>query len=58
MGPIPHSMPGKRDASSAVAEMEAHPETYPHVIRVEDANGLKIANNSFARALDALNATY
>lgn len=45
-------------ASSAVAEMEAHPETYPPVIRVEDSNRLKITNNSFARALDALNATY
>ena len=56
VGPIPHSTPGKRDASSTVAEMEAHPETYPPVIRVEDANGLKITNNSFARALDALNA--
>ena len=53
-GPMPHSTPGKQDASSAVAEMEAHPETYPPVIRVKDANGLKITNNSFARALDAL----
>lgn len=58
VGPMPHSTPGKLDASSAVAEMEAHPETYPPVIRVEDANGLKITNNSFARALDALNAIY
>lgn len=53
-GPMPHSTPGKRDASSAVAEMEAHPETYPRVIRLQDASGLKITNNSFARALDAL----
>lgn len=54
VGPMPHSTPGMRDASSVVAEMEAHPETYPPVIRVRDANGLKITNNSFARALDAL----
>ena len=53
-GPMPHSTPGKRDASSAVAEMEAHPETYPPVIRLRDASGLKITNNSFARALDTL----
>lgn len=54
VGPMPHSTPGKRDASSAVDEMEAHPETYPRVIRLRDASGLKITNNSFARALDAL----
>ena len=56
VGPIPHSTPCKRDASSAVAEMEAHPETYPPVIGVEDANGLKITNNSFAQALETLEA--
>lgn len=54
VGPMPHSTPGKRDASSAVAEMEAHPGTYPPVIEIRDANGLKITNNSFARALGAL----
>ncbi|MEE8732424.1 MAG: hypothetical protein SOI46_02295 [Eggerthellaceae bacterium] len=53
-GPMPHSTPGKRDASSTVAMMEAHPETYPPVIRLTDANGLKITNNSFAVALDAI----
>ena len=56
-GPMPHSTPGKRDASSAVAMMEAHPETYPPVIRLTDANGLKITNNSFAVALDELAAS-
>lgn len=54
VGPMPHSTPGKRDASSAIAEMENHPETYPPVIRMRDANGLKITNNSFAQALDGL----
>lgn len=55
-GPMPHSTPGKRDASSAIAEMEAHPETYPPVIQLRDSNGLKITNNSFAKALDELDA--
>jgi hypothetical protein len=54
VGPMPHSTSGKRDASSAIAEMENHPETYPPVIRMHDANGLKITNNSFAQALDEL----
>lgn len=55
-GPMPHSTPGKRDASSAIAEMEAHPESYPPVIKLRDSNGLKITNNSFANALDELAA--
>lgn len=54
VGPIPHSTSGKGDASSVIAEMENHPETYPPVIRLQDANGLKITNNSFADALDKL----
>lgn len=55
-GPMPHSTPGKRDASSTIAEMEAHPETYPPVIQLRDSNGLKITNNSFANALNELAA--
>lgn len=54
VGPMPHSTSGKRDASSAIAEMENHPETHPPVIGMYDANGLKITNNSFAQALDEL----
>lgn len=56
VGPMPHSTPGKRDASSAIAEMEARPETYPPLIKLRDSNGLKITNNSFGRALDELEA--
>lgn len=51
-GPMPHSTPGKRDASSAIAEMETHPELYPPVVRLRDSSGLKITNNSFSRALE------
>lgn len=54
VGPMPHSTPGKRDASSAVAEMRARPEIYPPVIELRDSTGLKITNNSFARALGRL----
>lgn len=55
-GPMPHSTPGKRDASSAIAEMKAHPELYPPVIELRDSNGLKITNNSFTHGLDSLDA--
>lgn len=54
VGPMPHSTPGKRDASSAIAEMKANPKIYPPVIELRDSNGLKITNNSFTKGLDAL----
>lgn len=56
VGPMPHSTPGKRDASSAITEMENRPDIYPPVIRMEDSHGPKITNNSFARALETLEA--
>lgn len=56
VGPMPHSTPGKRDASSAIAEMQSHPETYPPVVELRDSTGLKITNNSFARGLNELSA--
>ena len=55
---MPHSTPGKRDASSAIAEMEAHPELYPPVVRLRDSSGPKITNNSFLRALETVKALY
>lgn len=54
VGPMPHSTPGKFDSSSAVAEMQTHPDIYPPVIELRDSNGLKITNNSFGQALEAL----
>jgi hypothetical protein len=54
VGPMPHSTPGTFDAGSAVSEMESHPEMYPQVIEMRDSTGLKITNNSFAKALDEL----
>ena len=56
VGPMPHSTPGKRDASSAIAEMTSHPESYPPIIELRDSSGLKITNNSFARGLEKLAA--
>lgn len=53
-GPMPHSTPGKRSASSMIAEMENHPESYPPVITLRDSTGLKITRNSFTRALEEL----
>lgn len=55
-GPMPHSTAGKGEASSAIAEMEAHPEIYPPVIRLTDSNGLKITNKSFTKGLAELEA--
>lgn len=54
VGPLPHSTPGKLDSSSAVAEMESHPDLYPPVYRLFDSTGLKITNNSFRRAVEEL----
>lgn len=52
VGPIPHSVPGKRDGSSIITQMENHPESYPSVIRLMDANQLKITKSSFLKGLD------
>lgn len=41
-GPMPHSTPGKGDASSFIAKVESRPECYPPLIRLEDSTGLKI----------------
>ncbi len=54
VGPMPHSTPGKGGASSFIARVESQPDCYPPFIRLEDSTGLKITNNSFARALDLL----
>ena len=55
VGPQPHSTPGKLDSSSAISEMEKHPEMYPIVIRCTNERGeLEISKNSFKNALEAL----
>lgn len=55
IGPSPHSTPGMGDSSSAIANMQAHPETYPPVIVMRDKGGKpKITRNSLENALDEL----
>ena len=55
VGPMPHSTGGKGGSSSAIAEMENHPEYWPHVIRLRNESGkLVITNNSFKEALQEL----
>ena len=58
VGPMPHSVRGKGDASSAIQRMKDHPESYPPVIEARDSNGLKITNNSFRAALKELDELF
>ncbi|WP_321974209.1 hypothetical protein [Paratractidigestivibacter sp.] len=50
-GPMPHSTPGKVDASSFVAQVENNPGQYPPMFRMGAGHELKITNNSFKNAL-------
>ena len=54
VGPMPHSTAGKGDSSSAIAEMEKHPEMYPRVVRVSSGNELKITKTGFKEALERI----
>ena len=53
-GPMPHSTPGAKEASSFIARVDAHNDEYPPRIRLEAGDDLKITNNSFKRALREL----
>ena len=51
-GPSPHSAKGADGYRSILSCIEAHPEKYPQVIRVESCSGeLKISKHSFIQAL-------
>lgn len=54
VGPMPHSTTGKGDSSSAIAEMEKHPEMYPRVFRMSAGNELKITKTGFRDALERM----
>lgn len=54
VGPMPHSSAGKGDSSSAIAEMEKHPEMYPRVFRMSTGNELKITKTGFKETLGRL----
>lgn len=54
VGPMPHSSVGKSDSSSAIAEMEKHPEMYPRIIRLSAGSELKITKTGFKEALERM----
>lgn len=52
VGPMPHSTSGTAESSSAIAEMEKHPEMYPRVLRLSAGSALKITKSGFKDALE------
>lgn len=51
-GPVPHMAKGTDGYSSIISCMEAQPEKYPNVIRLQDhSEGLKISKTSFREGL-------
>ncbi len=54
VGPMPHSTAGKADSSSAIADMEKHPEMYPRIIRLSAGSSLKITKSGFKEVLERL----
>lgn len=54
VGPMPHSTTGKADSSSAIAEMEKHPEMYPKMIRMSAGRDMKITKTGFKEVLTQL----
>lgn len=51
VGPLPHRVEGIDGYSSFLAMVEASPEDFPKVIRLESANELKITKESFKNGL-------
>ncbi|MDD2629613.1 MAG: hypothetical protein PHV61_05515 [Limnochordia bacterium] len=49
-GPVPHSGEGKAEKSSIITQIE-DTDGYPKVIRLKDANGLKITKTSLKNAI-------
>jgi len=54
VGPMPHSTSGAYDSSSAIADMEKHPEMYPRIIRLTAGKNLKITKSGFKETLESL----
>lgn len=54
VGPMPHSTHGTSDSSSAISDMEKHPEMYPRIIRMWNGNTLKITKTGFREVLERL----
>lgn len=51
VGPLPHKVEGIDGFSSFLAMVEANPEEFPMVIRLETSNELKITKESFKNGL-------
>ena len=51
VGPMPHKVKGIEGYSSFLAMVEHCPEEFPKVIRLENANELKITKESFKTGL-------
>lgn len=52
VGGMGHMQKGGGDSSSAIANMESHPDIYPHTVRcVTSAGELKMTKKSFYRAV-------
>lgn len=51
VGPIPHSVEGIDGFSSFLVMVEAYPEDFPKIIRLEASNELKITKETFKNGL-------
>ena len=54
IGANPHSVRGRGDSSSIIAEMEKHREKYPETRRLWASNELKVTKTTFSEALGEL----
>ncbi len=53
-GPVPHSMNGKGDSGSVIAELEKKKDMYPRVERLLNGTTLKITKSNFKEKLQQL----
>ena len=51
VGAMPHKTTGMGDCSSIIANIKHHPEEYPKLTELKEANGLKITKKSFSDAI-------
>lgn len=51
IGPMPHKVKGLDESSSFLSMVREHPEDYPKIIELRDANELKITKQSFFNGL-------
>ena len=51
IGPMPHKVKGLDESASFLSMVREHPEDYPKIIELRDANELKITKQSFLNGL-------